>query len=115
MRRLIISGGLLLTFAVSLTAQKINQSVQVTNDYETRFADFKKSEPDLVLPDSLYAFDYSFDYSVLTPRIRVRMSSLHTMWRLCRRRVSMTETGCFSGPVPDILSVLGSMWCIRLL
>ena len=64
MRRLIISGGLLLTFAVSLTAQKINQSVQVTNDYETRFADFKKSEPDLVLPDSLYAFDYSFDYSV---------------------------------------------------
>ena len=49
MRRLIISGGLLLTFAVSLTAQKINQSVQVTNDYETRFADFKKSEPDLVL------------------------------------------------------------------
>ena len=40
MRRLIISGGLLLTFAVSLTAQKINQSVQVTYDYETRFADF---------------------------------------------------------------------------
>ncbi len=64
MHKKILSGGLVLTIAVSLAAQNINQSVQVTNDYETRFADFKKSSPELVLPDSLFAFDYNFDYSV---------------------------------------------------
>ena len=47
-----------------LAAQNINQSVQVTNDYVTRFADFQKQGPTLQVPDSLYRFDYDFDYSV---------------------------------------------------
>ncbi len=47
-----------------LSAQNINQSVQVTNDYVTRFADFQKQGPVLVTPDSMYRFDYRFDYSV---------------------------------------------------
>lgn len=50
--------------AVSLSAQNINQSVQVTNDYEVKMADFRKFGPDITVPDSLYRFDYSFDYSV---------------------------------------------------
>ena len=47
-----------------LSAQNINQSVQVTNDYVGRFADFQKQGGALQVPDSLYRFDYSFDYSV---------------------------------------------------
>ncbi len=47
-----------------LFAQGIRQSVEVTNEYETRFADFQKAGPKLSVPDSLYRFDYSFDYSV---------------------------------------------------
>ena len=47
-----------------LAAQNINQSVQVTNDYVTRFADFQKQGPALQVPDSLFRFDYDFDYSV---------------------------------------------------
>lgn len=47
-----------------LSAQNINQSVQVTNEYESRFSDFQKTGPSLQVPDSLYRFDYSFDYSV---------------------------------------------------
>ena len=47
-----------------LSAQNINQSVQVTNEYEFRFSDFQKTGPSLQVPDSLYRFDYSFDYSV---------------------------------------------------
>ena len=47
-----------------LSAQNINQSVQVTNDYITRFADFQKQGGELQVPDSLYRFDYNFDYSV---------------------------------------------------
>jgi len=47
-----------------LAAQNINQSVQVTNDYVTRFADFQKLGPALQAPDSLLRFDYDFDYSV---------------------------------------------------
>ena len=53
-----------LTLCASLAAQNINQSVQVTNDYLTRFADFQKQGPALQVPDSLYRFDYRFDYSV---------------------------------------------------
>ena len=47
-----------------LSAQNINQSVQVTNDYVSRFSDFQKTGPSLQVPDSLYRFDYAFDYSV---------------------------------------------------
>ena len=54
----------MMALCAPLSAQNINQSVQVTNDYVTRFADFQKQGPMLGVPDSLYRFDYSFDYSV---------------------------------------------------
>ena len=53
-----------LALGTSLSAQNINQTVQVTNDYVTRFADFQKQGAELKVPDSLYRFDYRFDYSV---------------------------------------------------
>ena len=51
----------LVALGAPLAAQNINQSVQVTNDYVTRFADFQKLGPSLQVPDSLYRFDYDFD------------------------------------------------------
>ena len=53
-----------LVLCAPLFAQNINQTVQVTNDYVTRFADFQKQGGTLSVPDSLYRFDYNFDYSV---------------------------------------------------
>ena len=54
----------LLLAATPLSAQGIKQSVEVTNEYVGRFADFQKQGPTMSVPDSLYSFDYSFDYSV---------------------------------------------------
>ena len=54
----------MLALAAPLAAQNINQSVQVTNDYIGRFADFQKQGGAMLVPDSLYRFDYNFDYSV---------------------------------------------------
>ena len=53
-----------LVLCAPLYAQNINQSVQVTNDYLARFADFQKQGPAMQVPDSLFRFDYDFDYSV---------------------------------------------------
>ena len=53
-----------LVLCAPLFAQNINQTVQVTNDYVTRFADFQKQGGAMSVPDSLYRFDYHFDYSV---------------------------------------------------
>lgn len=60
----ILSAALLLALTVPAGAQNINQSVQVTNEYLTRFADFQKLGEELQVPDSLLRFDYNFDYSV---------------------------------------------------
>ena len=60
----ILSAALLLALTVPAGAQNINQSVQVTNEYLTRFADFQKQGEELQVPDSLLRFDYNFDYSV---------------------------------------------------
>ena len=54
----------LLALCAPLGAQNINQTVEVTNDYRTRFADFQKQGPTMTVPDSLFRFDYDFDYSV---------------------------------------------------
>lgn len=54
----------LLALCLPLGAQNINQTVEVTNDYRTRFADFQKQGPSMTVPDSLFSFDYDFDYSV---------------------------------------------------
>ena len=53
-----------LVLSAPVFAQNINQTVQVTNDYVTRFADFQKQGGEMTVPDSLYRFDYHFDYSV---------------------------------------------------
>lgn len=50
--------------AVPAFSQGIDQSVEVTNEYETRFSDFHKRTVAESVPDSLYRFDYNFDYSV---------------------------------------------------
>lgn len=54
----------LLACGLPALSQNISQSVQVTNEYETKFADFQKLGVETHVPDSLYEFDYSFDYSV---------------------------------------------------
>ncbi|NLZ19999.1 MAG: hypothetical protein GXY24_07025 [Bacteroidales bacterium] len=54
----------LLALCAPLGAQNINQTVEVTNDYRTRFEDFQKQAPGMSVPDSLFRFDYDFDYSV---------------------------------------------------
>ena len=64
MKKITIISAVLLALTVPAGAQNINQSVQVTNDYLTRFADFQKQGGELQVPDSLLRFDYNFDYSV---------------------------------------------------
>ena len=50
--------------AVPAFSQGIDQSVEVTNEYETRFSDFHKRTVAESVPDSLYRLDYNFDYAV---------------------------------------------------
>lgn len=64
MKRIISVSVLAAALAVPSFAQGIKQSVEVTNEYVSGFADFKKSTPQMAVPDSVYRFDYSFDYSV---------------------------------------------------
>ncbi|MBQ9463385.1 MAG: hypothetical protein IJU68_06995 [Bacteroidales bacterium] len=47
-----------------LNAQNLNPEVQVTNEYETRIGDVSKADLQMRVPDSLFRFDYHFDYSV---------------------------------------------------
>lgn len=56
--------GICAALCAQASAQNIRQSVQVSNDYETSFADYRKQSPEMSVPDSLYSFDYRFDYSV---------------------------------------------------
>ena len=63
MRRIAIFAALLACGLPALS-QNIRQSVEVTNEYEAKFSDFQKLGADTQIPDSLYEFDYSFDYSV---------------------------------------------------
>ena len=64
MKRLLISALLAVAFAMLCGAQNVNPTVQVTNDYLTRMSDVKKKGVEMHVPDSLYDFDYEFDYSV---------------------------------------------------
>ena len=48
----------------ALWAQNLNPEVHVTNEYQTRINDVSKKGVDMTIPDSLYRFDYHFDYSV---------------------------------------------------
>ena len=49
---------------LSLAAQSINQSVEVSNDFESVIPEAVKAGVDISVPDSLLTFDYDFDYSV---------------------------------------------------
>lgn len=69
MKKSIISVALLLVCGV-LSAQNINQSVQVTNEYQAKFADFPKQELSISVPDTLYSFDYNFDYAVFETKYK---------------------------------------------
>ena len=52
MKKTIIQLALLSVCGV-LSAQNINQSVQVTNEYQAKFADFPKQELSISVPDTL--------------------------------------------------------------
>ena len=51
-------------FPLGLAAQNLNPEVHVTNEYQTRMGDAAKQGPSMKVPDSLFRFDYHFDYSV---------------------------------------------------
>lgn len=63
MRKSIISL-VLSTVCAAAFAQNVNPTVQVTNDYQTRMAEVPKLGVAMNVPDSLYEFDYKFNYSV---------------------------------------------------
>lgn len=54
----------LVALCADVYSQAINQSVQVTNQYESSFTDFQKQATSMQVHDSLYSFNYHFDYSV---------------------------------------------------
>ncbi len=47
-----------------LSAQGINQSVEVNNEYESTMDNLSRPSATVSVPDSLLSFDYNFDYSV---------------------------------------------------
>lgn len=64
MRKSVIISIVLGTVCASAFAQNVNPTVQVTNDYQTRMAEVPKLGVAMNVPDSLYEFDYQFNYSV---------------------------------------------------
>jgi len=62
--RYFISAVLLLCSVFSALAQNFNPQVEVTNAYKAKLGETSKNELTMSVPDSLYRFDYSFDYSV---------------------------------------------------
>lgn len=53
-----------LALACTASAQNINQSVEVSNDFESVMSEVSKKGLDMSVPDTLLNFDYNFDYSV---------------------------------------------------
>lgn len=60
----LLSISLFVALAVSASAQGVNSTVSVTNDYLSHAADVNKQTMKMLVPDSLLHFDYKFDYSV---------------------------------------------------
>ena len=52
--------------AVSASAQNLNPTVEVTNDFAGKTMDAAKPQMKMAVPDSLLKFDLDFDYSVLS-------------------------------------------------
>ena len=63
MRRYIFIASALLVSA-ALSAQNLNPTVQVTNDYEGKLMEVGKQTVQMAVPDSLLKFDWNFNYSV---------------------------------------------------
>lgn len=63
MRRYIAIGSALL-LAFTAVAQNLNPTVQVTNAYDGKLMDISKKEIAMNVPDSLFRFDWDFNYSV---------------------------------------------------
>ena len=63
MRRYIILAAALLACAAA-SAQNLNPTVQVTNDYEGKLMEVEKQNVRMAVPDSLLRFDWDFNYSV---------------------------------------------------
>ena len=63
MRRYIFIASALLACAVA-SAQNLNPTVQVTNDYEGKLMEVNKQNVAMAVPDSLLKFDWNFNYSV---------------------------------------------------
>ena len=64
MKRILTITFSLLCCACLYAQNGINQSVEVSNEYQSRLSDLKKGNVEMNVPDSLLHFDYSFDYSV---------------------------------------------------
>ena len=63
MRRYITLAAVLLACAAA-SAQNLNPTVQVTNDYEGKLMEVEKQKVGMAVPDSLLKFDWNFNYSV---------------------------------------------------
>ena len=63
MRRYIFLAAVLLA-SVAASAQNLNPTVQVTNDYEGKLMEVEKQNVRMAVPDSLLKFDWNFNYSV---------------------------------------------------
>ena len=63
MRRYITIASLVLACAAA-SAQNLNPTVQVTNDYEGKLMEVDKQNLQMAVPDSLLKFDWNFNYSV---------------------------------------------------
>ena len=63
MRRYITIASLVLA-CVAASAQNLNPTVQVTNDYEGKLMEVDKQNLQMAVPDSLLKFDWNFNYSV---------------------------------------------------
>lgn len=63
-RKTIILAAALMCAAASAQAQDLNPTVSVTNIYKGKVKDTAKWQSKMTVPDSLYSFDYKFDYTV---------------------------------------------------
>jgi len=66
MKKNIFLAAAAVTFAISASAQNLNPTVEVTNDFLTRSVDASKPMGKMEVPDSVMKFDLDFDYSVLS-------------------------------------------------
>ena len=63
MRRYIILAAAL-TACAALSAQNLNPTVEVTNDFQGKLMEVEKHGVQMAVPDSLLKFDWNFNYSV---------------------------------------------------